>query len=138
MTNGKNAWGVPYSQITWFERLLAGHGNVARVERHDDIVFEVDRKAPADHIKMLCCREYTMGVTAVLRGLSEFGAVNIFYIGGGWCGYTREAKEFGLAQKIGIFISDEMTGALWKNDYWAYHKRNKDGHPIYFYRAAGD
>ena len=35
-----------------------------------------------------------MGLTLIQRGLSEFGEVNIFYIGGGWCGYTEEAKNF--------------------------------------------
>jgi hypothetical protein len=94
MTNGSNTWNVSFSQIAWLERFLSSHKNLTGIERHDDIIFEVNRKRPQDHLSILCCNEYTMGLTLVQRGLHEFGSVNIFYIGGGWCGYTREAKEF--------------------------------------------
>jgi hypothetical protein len=133
MTNGRNDWNVPYSHITWFDRLLRTHDNIANVQRSHDILFEVDRKKQNDHLKILCCREYTMGLTSIQRGLYEFGPLNIFYIGGGWCGYTRQAKEFCVTQKIGLFISEEMNGGLWKNDYWTYHRRDKDGNPVYSY-----
>ncbi len=134
MTNGSNEWGV--SSISWFERFLQTHKNIEKIERHDDIIFEVDRKAQKDHLKMLCCNEYTMGLTLVQRGLHEFGGVNIFYIGGGWCGYTPQAKEFCLSQKIGLFVTNEMSGALWKDDYWNYYQRDKEGNPSYFYRTG--
>lgn len=135
MTNGSNEWGVPYSQITWFERLLQNHKNVTTIERSRDILFEVDRKAQLDHLQILCCREYTMSLTTVQRGLQEFGSISLFYIGGAWCGYTRQAKDFCVEQEIGLFITDEMTGALWKDDYWNYHQRDDKGNPIYHYRA---
>jgi hypothetical protein len=99
-------------------------------------LFEVDRKAQKDSLKILCCNEYTMALTAIQRGLNEFGAIDIFYIGGGWCGYTKEAKEYCLTQKMGIFVSNEMSGALWKDDHWTYHQRDQDGNPIYYYRVA--
>jgi hypothetical protein len=134
MTNGSNSWNVSFSYISRLDRLLKNHDNVTNVERHDDIIFEIDRKGQKDHLKVLCCNEYAMGLTLVQRGLSEFGNVNIFHIGGGWNGYTSAAKEFCLAQKVGIFVSDEMTGALWKDDYWAYHRKDKKGNPSYFIR----
>jgi hypothetical protein len=136
MTNGNNTWDVRFSHIAWFERLLLSHKNLTNVQRHDDIIFEVDRVAQKDHLKILCCNEYAMGVTLVQRGLAEFGGVNIFYIGGGWCGYTQEAKEFCQSQNIGLFVTDEVHGALWKADYWTYHRRDKDGNPVYYYKVA--
>ena len=132
MTNGHNDWGVRYSHIAWFEKLLQNHGNAANVHRHDDIIFEIDRKKQSDHLKILCCNEYTIGLTLVLRGLHEFGAINIFYIGGGWCGYTRQAKEYCLEHRIGLFVTDEIHGALWRDYYWLYHKRDDEGNPAYF------
>jgi hypothetical protein len=136
MTNGDNNWGVPYSQITWFERLLQNHKNVTNIGRTRDILFEVDRKAQRDHLRILCCREYTMSLATVQRGLHEFESINVFYIGGAWCGYTRQAKEFCILQQIGLFITDEMTGALWKDDYWNYNQRDDKGDPIYRYRVG--
>jgi hypothetical protein len=136
MTNGQNTWAVRFSQITWFERLLRTHGNVAAVSRRDDILFDVIRKKQRDQVVALCCEEYTAGITVVQRALAEFHRVDIVYIGGGWCGYTAQAKEFCVSNRIGIYVSDEMTGALWADDYWAYHKRDQKGDPIYYYRSA--
>ena len=80
MTNGSNSWNVSFSYISWLDRLLKNHDNVTNVERHDDIIFEIDRKGQKDHLKVLCCNEYAMGLTLVQRGLSEFGNVNIFIL----------------------------------------------------------
>lgn len=84
--NGKNNWNVAFSHISWLEKLLASHKNVAGVSRRDDIIFEVDRKTQADHIVVFCCNQYCMGLTLVQRALHEFGEINLIYIGGGWCG----------------------------------------------------
>ena len=123
--NGANDWDVSFSHIKWFENLLINHANVKDILRHNDLVFEVDRNRQGDHINLFCCNEYTMGLTMVLRALKEFGTIDLIYIGGGWCGYTNEAKDFCLAQKIGLYVSGEMSGALWADEYWAYHRKDK-------------
>lgn len=133
--NGTNDWNVPFSDITWFSRLLRTHGNVTNISRHDDIVFEINRIKQSDRLKVFCCRQYSMGLTLVHRALAEFGSLNVIYIGGGWNGYTPEAKEFCLDQRIGLYVTDEMSGALWKDEYWDYHRRDKDGNPEYFFRG---
>lgn len=136
MTNGSNSWGVEYSRITWFENLLLGHPNVTNIVRHDDIVFDMDRKKHGDHLTILCCYEYTMGLTAVNRALREFNKLNIIHVGGGWCGYTVEAKQFCLDSSIGLYVSNEMYGALWQNEYWSYYQKDSDGNPICYSRSA--
>lgn len=128
--NGSNTWDVSYSHIAWFERLLTTHPNVSACFRHDDIVFEVDRERQRDHLTIVCCNEYTMSLTMVHRALHEFGPLSLIYIGGGWCSYTGEAKEFCLESKIGLYVTDEMSGALWRNDFWSYVKKDKDGNPV--------
>jgi len=45
MVNGVNNWSVSFAQISWLQQLLITHGNVAKVTRRDDIVFE----DPADY-----------------------------------------------------------------------------------------
>jgi hypothetical protein len=131
MRNGTNSWGVSYSQIRWLEQLLRSHGNIVKVARHDDIVFEIDRKHQEDHFSVVCLNEYTMGLTAVHRVFHEFGKPGIIYVGGGWCGYTLQAKEFCLAEHVGLYVSDEMSGGLWADEHWRYCKRDKDGDPVY-------
>lgn len=120
--NGNNAWGVPFSDITWFERLLQNHDNVTNIQRHDDIIFEIDRIRQSDHLKIMCCRQYTMSMTLVQKALSDFGKINIIYIGGGWNSYDADAKLFCIQQRIGLYTTPEMSGGLWKNDYWSYEK----------------
>jgi hypothetical protein len=136
MTNGRNDWGVPFSDIVWFDRLLKNHGNVASVERSLDILFLVDRRAQEDTLTVLCLREYTMGMTLVQRALNEFGYLDVIYIGGGWNGYTPEAKQYCLESNIGLYVTDEMSGALWIDEYWNYHKNDEEGNPKYFIRAS--
>lgn len=132
--NGSNSWDVSYAHISWFERLLTTHANVSDVQRHDDLVFEVNRKTQGDQLTVFCCNEYTMGLTMVQRAIHEFGRISLIYIGGGWCGYTEQAKAFCLESKIGLYVTEEMSGALWATAYWSYHRKNKDGNPIYNYR----
>lgn len=131
INNGSNTWNVSFAHISWFERLLRTHANVCNVSRHHDLVFEVDRKNQGDQLTIFCCNEYTMGRTLVQRALYEFGKLDIIYIGGGWCGYTNEAKDFCLESKIGLYVTDEMSGALWINDYWTYYQKDKEGTPVY-------
>jgi hypothetical protein len=135
MSNGSNSWGVGFHRIMWFERLLSAHLNITNVVRHDDIIFEVDRLRQRDHLIILCCYEYTMGITAVHRALHEFGSLNIIHIGG-WCGYTMQAKELCLDSNIGLYVSNEMNGALWKDEFWAHHRKDEDGNPVYYSKTA--
>jgi hypothetical protein len=129
--NGTNSWHVSFAHISWFERLLTSHSNIRAVSRHDDLVFEVQRVHQKDQLSVVCLNEYTMGLTAIQRVIQEFGKPHIIYIGGGWCGYTAQAKEFCSNEHIGLYVTDEMSGALWSNEYWSYCKRDKDGHPIH-------
>jgi hypothetical protein len=134
MANGSNEWGTPYCDITFLDRLLRTHQNVSAVSRSDDILFSVSRIQQGDTLRVLCLRQYTMGRTMVDRAIDEFGELDIIYIGGGWNGYQSEAKDLCLDSHIGLYVTDEMSGALWRDDYWNYQKRDKDGDPITFTR----
>lgn len=134
MSNGANTWGVSYAQIVWFQNLLIGHQNVEPgASRSQDILFTIQRHKQEDELRVLCCNEYVMGQTAVQRAIAEFPSPNIIYVGGTWCKYTKQAKDYCLQNRIGLYNSGEMSGALWANDFWAYHKRDKDGDPVYFF-----
>jgi hypothetical protein len=115
----------------WLERLLSTHGNVKSISRHNDLAFEIARNRQGDQLSVICLNEYTMGLTAVNRVIAEFGKPSIIYIGGGWCGYTLQAKQLCIHEQIGLYVSDEMSGGLWANEYWAYCKRDRDGNPDY-------
>jgi len=125
MSNGSNNWGTPYCDITFLGRLLKTHPNIKNVSRNRDIIFEVEREKQGDTLRVLCIRQYTMGRTMVERAIDEFGDLDIIYIGGGWNGYQPEAKDLCLNSKIGLYVTDDMSGALWRDEYWNYQKKDK-------------
>lgn len=133
MSNGSNSWGVSYSRIAWLQSVIKAHLNVINFSRHDDIIMELDRR-DAIPITMICLDEYTLGEAAVHRVRLEFPTVNFISVGGNWNGYTIEAKKLCISNNIGLFNSSELTGALWKNDFWLYYQRDDDGNPIYPYK----
>ncbi len=133
MTNGNNAWKVSFAQISWLQEKLKGHPNIGSVARCKDILFSVARSRQGDQLQVLCCDEYVMGISAVHRALAEFEKLDIIYIGGGWNKYTKQAKDFCLSARIGLYNTNEMTGALWKDEFWAYHKTSDKGDPTYFF-----
>ena len=130
MSNGENYWNVSYAKIMWLKSLLETHKNVYSVTRQHDILFDVVR-IDESRLKVLCLDEYALGEAGVHRALQEFPEVHIISVGGNWNGYTPEAKELCLSYKIGLYNSTELSGALWKNDYWAFSKKDKDGNPEY-------
>lgn len=133
MRNGTNTWNVSYSRISWLENAIKTHDNVANFSRHDDIIIEVNRKR-GDPLVIICLDEYTLGESAVSRVIQEFPAVNFIYVGGNWNGYTPEAKEVCLLRGIGLYNAGELSGAVFKNEFWTYHKKDEDGNPIYPYK----
>lgn len=133
MSNGSNSWGVSYSRIAWLEAAIKSHDNVVRYSRHDDIIMEFDR-IEGSSITLICLDEYTLGEAMVYRILQEFPDVNFIFVGGKWNGYTREAKQLCLNKKIGLYNASELTGALWKNEFWTYHQRDGKGNPVYSYK----
>lgn len=134
MANGNNEWGTPFCDITFLDRLLRTHQNVSAVSRSEDIIFTVSRIQQGDTLKVLCLRQYTMGRTMVDRAIDEFGDLDIIYIGGGWNGYQPEVKDLCVDSQIGLYVTDEMSGALWRDEYWNYQKKNQDGDPVTFTR----
>lgn len=136
MSNGSNNWGVQYSRITFLEKILSTHPNVISVNREHDIYFTITRRKQRDMLKILCCDEYALGLAAVRRGLSEFGKIDIFFVGGVWNGYTKDAKNFCEQSLIGIYNSKEMAGGLWRDDFWSYYATDEKGNRISFVRSA--
>lgn len=135
MKNGSNLWGVSYSRIAWTEHAIKCHQNVIGVTRHDDIILDIERDKGCP-ITLICLDEYVLGESGVHRVFMEFPSVNLIFVGGNWNGYTPEAKELCLSRRVGLFNSSELTGALWKDDFWNYHRRDDEGNPTYPYKGT--
>mgnify|MGYP003667981455 CR=1 FL=1 len=137
MTNGSNDFGVTFPQIQFVLRLLSSHKAVERVERSKDIQLDIVTNQ-GDNLRLVCVNEYTCGLTRVLEVLEGFPGTNIVYVGGAWNGYTMQAKKYCIDQSVGLFNSSEINGALFREDYWRYHKRDREGNPVYSTRNSRD
>lgn len=135
MTNGSNSYGVSFAQIRWISKALSNHPNVESVERTNDIQFDILRSR-GDPLRLVCLDEYTCGLSRVYEVLEDFPGTNIVYVGGNWNSYTQEAKDFCLSSKLGLYNSSEINGALHRSEFWTYHKKDKDGNPVYPTKAA--
>jgi hypothetical protein len=115
----RNSWNVSYATIKFFERALNGHEKVIAFERLDDIRFVIQH-ASGKSLDVLVVNEYGLGLAAVLRAKAEFPSIDYVVTGGNWNGYTWEAREYGLKNKIGIFKAGEFFGALNMDDPKTY------------------
>lgn len=136
MSNGENSWGVTFNRISWLDGVLQSHKNVESVHREKDILFHVRRIRQGDVLSVLCTDEYTFGMLNVRRAFEEFGKVDILFVGGVWNGYTTEAKQQCLENGVGLYNAKEISGGLWRDDFWAYHQKNDKGEPYYEYNNA--
>ena len=130
-----NAWNVKYSTIAFFERALRSHNRVKSLTRSEDILFVLQLENE-NTMCVLLVEEYALGLAQIHRACDEFSGVEHIVTCGNWNGYTQEAKEYGVENGIGIFVLDEFLGALHHSEPIEYVKRDKDGKPVHFYRAA--
>ena len=130
-----NDWNVSYSTISFVERALRAHSKVAQFERSQDIMFEITH-INGRILKMVLVDEYTLGVAAVHKALSQFPGTEYVVTCANWNAYTREAKDFGRQNDVGIFVISEFFGALHWFEPKKYIQKDKDGNPVYHYRAA--
>lgn len=131
----KNNWGVSYSAISFVERALLTHAKVLSFKRTKDILFDIALEN-GKSIKMLLVNEYTLGLAAIHRALSEFPGVEYIVTCANWNGYTSEAKEYGQENGLGIFVVGEFFGSLYRDDPKTYVKKDENGRPIYYFKAA--
>ncbi|MBL1213731.1 MAG: hypothetical protein HND52_10280 [Ignavibacteriae bacterium] len=130
-----NKWGVSYNSIKFFEKALSGHSMVQSFERKGDINFSIIFNN-SNEIDVLLVDEYCLGLAAIYRALDEFDGIEYIVTCANWNGYTREAKEFGKDNDLGIFNLGEFMGALYSKNPKEYVKKDSDGNPVYAYKVA--
>lgn len=108
-------------------KILSAHDNVQSYERTKDILFKFQRKSQKDTITLLGADEYVYSLALVRRAIEDFGPIDIISVGGSWNGYSQQAKDYCLENKIGLYNSNELSGGIWKDEFWEYFRKDKDG-----------
>ncbi|HVW24143.1 MAG TPA: hypothetical protein VHC69_02165 [Polyangiaceae bacterium] len=131
-----NNWEVTLPMIEFFERILKGHKRVISFTREQDIFFRIARGGGYSAINALLVNRYTIGIADVMRAQVEFPAITCITAYGSWCGYTRDAKEYGRQHNVGVFIISDMVGALASKVANGYVRKDNNGKPVYEYRSS--
>jgi hypothetical protein len=136
MDNGSNSWGVSYSSIEFFERMIKGHKNVEQLLRSRDILFAITRKKPTDCVFVLIVNTYTFGAADLYKAREESPEATCVVLAGDWNAYTLEAKELANAEGIGLLTPKELVAAIWREEPHKYFTKDRNGNPVYHTRAA--
>jgi hypothetical protein len=116
--------------IRFVEQNLRSHRKVIDFERTDDVFFTITRTPPLPTVYAVVLDRYRVGLAAVYEALEAFPKANCIVIVSGWNRYTKEAKEHGIRQRVGIFKLGEFLGALNYAELHRYMKKGKNGTPI--------
>jgi hypothetical protein len=133
---GQNDWNVSYATIQFVESGLAGHTAVESFTREQDIVFRIARTGRRTPIMAVLINRYVIGQADVMKVMADFPGVQLIFAHGNWCGYTREAKEYGLENDVGVFEMSEFLGALHHSDFLRYAKKDHKGISTHSYKTA--
>lgn len=118
-----NEWGVPYSSICFFEKVLNGHTKVKSVIRERDIFFRIETY---DNIILntLLLDEYRFGFATLLEALEDFPDAQYIVYGGKWNRSTGDADKYAEDNEIGIFNYNDFLGAINLKNPLKYIKEN--------------
>lgn len=130
----RNRWDTTLPSIIFLESALRRHNAVESFERSQDILFAITRVGDRSPVHVVLVNRYTISLADVIAAKGEFPTMTCIVAVGNWCGYTEEAKEYGLSQGIGVFHTIELLGALNYDNPEEYAAKDGRGRPMYAYR----
>jgi hypothetical protein len=87
-------------------------------------------------MRILLLNEYTLGLATLLKASGEFADATCIVVGADWNAYTRDAKQHCLDNELGLFVFNELFGAIHLDVFYAYAKKDDRGQPTYPYRGT--
>src|SRR5215211_7317738 len=108
--------------IEFFLEAIRGHARVQSVSQESRNVFVIERR-DMPTVRAWVCDEYTLGIADYMNVRREDPEVDCIVTMSGYNRYTREAKDQGLEDDVGVFKFGELLGAL-----------NREGHEFVLYK----
>lgn len=112
MDNGNNNWGVGYTEICFFERVLRTHQAVSSFERINDIQFVIERTLGMSGLNVVFVSEYRLGEAFALAVLDEFPDANVIVNNGNWNAVVLDRSEFKANTGVDVLMVKHFMGAL--------------------------
>lgn len=109
--------------IEFFISTVGSQSKVLTVEGESQNVFEVTRVGGLADVRIWVCDVYTLGLADYLKITQADPELDCIVTMSGYNSWTREAKEQGYDDDVGVFKFGELMGAL-----------NYDGHDFVHYK----
>jgi hypothetical protein len=106
-------WDDPLTdkQVDYFLGRLNGHSKIASVHRENNI-FSLERKGGLSSVRAWFCNVYTVGLADYHAIRVQDPEVNCIVTMAGYNRWSRDAKEQGYEDSVGVFKFGEFYGAL--------------------------
>lgn len=131
-----DTWKPRDDSVKHFERVLRQHSRVSGFSRQGTQIFYIERSEGLGPLVVLLTDIYTVGLADVMQARDTVDGLNCIVTVSNWNGYTQEGREYAEERHIGLFVLSELMGALWKEEFWKYVKRDSDGKPVLRYRRS--
>lgn len=119
----------------FFENVLRSHDKVKRFIREGEQIYKVI-KNNGDTIIVYLTNLYTVGVADYYDIVENNNNITAIVTASNWNSYTREAKEEGKKNRVGVYVIKEFLGALNYDEPYNYVKKDNKGNPIHYWRGG--
>jgi len=112
--------------FAFLEKVFSSHNKIVSVhhDQSDRQVYTITRTY-GDRITVYFTNLYTIGLADYMDIRARHPEVGIIIMASNWNGYTDQAKQHGIADRVGIFRIAEATGAINKQEFWKYVKQDR-------------
>lgn len=100
------------STVEFFIGTIGGHDKVVSVEQESQNVFVVTRAGELSDVRVWVCDVYTLGIADYLEITRRDSEVDAIVTMSGYNSWTRDAKNQGYDDEVGVFKFGEFMGAL--------------------------
>jgi hypothetical protein len=116
------------STVEFFIATIDRHDKVASVRQESQNVFVVTRFGSLPEVRAWVCDVYTVGLADYLKITQADPEVDCIVTMSGYNSWTREAKEQGYDDDVGVFKFGELMGALnYEGDDFVRYKPRERG-----------
>ncbi|HVE44893.1 MAG TPA: hypothetical protein VNC84_07165 [Gammaproteobacteria bacterium] len=112
------------SEIIFFKKILSSHDKISRFSEIDPQQFNIERGQGLSSVMVYLSGFYIIGIADCMDIIEEYSDVNCIVTSSSWKSYTKDAKEYASSKRIGLFDISEFMGALNRDDFWNYVKKD--------------
>lgn len=112
-----------YHAMKFWNSTVPNHAKVVRIEQVDDRKYRIERSY-GDTITCFLSNQYDFTLTDYHAIIARHGDVDAIINISDWNGYSLDAKNLSVENRIGLFKLREFLGALhWNKNFYRYVKK---------------